>query len=116
MKLCSIAVLLVALVGCSKGGSDAGTLSSGGRVVVEVTKKGYKPTAWRAHAGDALTLVITRTEDTECGRYVKVPGVEGQTELPIGQPVEIPMTMPSDGELVFTCGMGMMRGVVTVAN
>jgi plastocyanin domain-containing protein len=85
------------------------------QIAIAVSRKGYQPASLTAEAGERLTLVFSRSEDVECGRLVKVPGVPGETELPVGQPVAIPVTMPADGELVFTCGMDMFRGVVTVA-
>src|SRR5262245_40251395 len=81
---------------------------AGRTIAINVSHKGYAPAKASARAGEALVLVFTRTEDVECGQFVKVPGVAGQTELPVGKPVAIPVTMPADGELVFTCGMDMM--------
>jgi plastocyanin domain-containing protein len=83
-------------------------------VAIKVSDQGYQPASFTAEAGEKLTLVFTRTMDVECGQFVKVPGVPGQTELPVGKPVPIKLTMPAKGELVFTCGMDMMRGVIKV--
>ena len=125
MSLRCTAILLVFCVGavaCDKKspGQDKSkaTAPADGvrRIAIEVTKKGYKPGSTKASGGEKINLVFTRTEDTECGRYIKVQGVEGQSELPINQPVTIPVVMPKTGELVFTCGMDMMRGVVAVTS
>ena len=98
------------------GSATLTTLADGTRqLAIQVSKKGYRPATAAARAGERLTLTFTRTEDFECGRYVKVQGLDGQTELPVGTPVAIAVTMPADGELVFTCGMDMLRGVVAVA-
>jgi hypothetical protein len=35
-------------------------------------------------------------------------------DLPLQRPVEIPVIMPADGQLVFTCGMKMFEGRVAV--
>lgn len=85
------------------------------RVEIAVTKKGYQPSTLEAGAGENLVLVFTRTEDFACGQYITVQGTEIKAELPVGQAVEVPVTMPEDGELVFACGMDMMHGIVTVS-
>lgn len=111
----------LALGACKDKGEDEGTQTpaattvDGKRAVaIEVGKTGFQPDAIEASAGEALVLEFTRTADTECGRYVKVADGE-QVELPMNEPVAIPVTMPTDGELRFACGMDMMTGVVKVA-
>jgi plastocyanin domain-containing protein len=111
---------VLALAACK---ADAGTppavaavAADGSRqIAIKVDHKGYTPAKTKAKAGEALTLVFTRTEDVACGQYVKVPGTPGQTELPVGKAVPVKLTMPTTGELVFTCGMDMFRGVIAVA-
>jgi plastocyanin domain-containing protein len=81
---------------------------------IEVGKAGYQPDAIEAKAGEELMLEFTRTADTECGRYIKVADGE-KVELPMNEPVAIALTMPTDGEVRFACGMDMWTGVVKVA-
>jgi plastocyanin domain-containing protein len=104
--------------GAGKKAADvtAGTVNDKGerRVPVEVGKEGYSPDEIAAKAGEKLVLVFTRTFDTECGRYVKVAGGEAK-ELPLNQPVEIPVDVPQTGVVKFVCGMGMMTGQVIIA-
>jgi len=84
------------------------------RVPIEVRKTGYVPNTLAADAKEEIVLVFKRVEDTACGRFIKVIGTDLEAELPMNQPVEIPVTMPDSGEIVFACGMDMMHGVVTV--
>ena len=84
------------------------------RVAIQVRKTGYVPNTLAAEAKEEIVLVFKRVEDTECGRFIKVKGTDIKAELPLNQPVEIPVTMPESGELMFTCGMDMMHGIVTV--
>jgi plastocyanin domain-containing protein len=98
-----------------KGAAPATTSADGTRTfAIEVGKSGYQPDAIEAKAGESLVLQFTRTADTECGRYIKVADGE-QVELPMNEPVAVPLTMPADGEVRFACGMDMMTGVVKVA-
>ena len=56
-------------------------------------------------------LVFTRTVEGECLAQLKAP--DGKLhELPMGKPVEIPVTVPASGELAFACGMDMYTGVI----
>jgi plastocyanin domain-containing protein len=128
-KLLTLALLLAIPLGaCNKGGDSgeagkkpagitAGTVNDKGerRVPVEVGKQGYVPEEIAAKAGEKLVLVFTRTYDTECGRYVKLAGGEAK-ELPLNQPVELPVDVPQSGAVKFVCGMDMMTGQVVVAS
>jgi len=122
------AALAFAACGKDKGNSGRKPVSESGpksapasnadgrRVEIEVKKTGYVPARVEAAASEKLLLVFTRTEETECGRYVKVGGDTKTTELPLNEPVEIAFTMPAKGEAPFTCQMDMMKGVLAVAN
>lgn len=80
---------------------------------IRVDEKGYHPPSSPARAGEKLVLAFTRTAESECVHHVLVDGKS--TELPLNQRVEIPVTMPAAGQLVFTCGMKMYEGRVAVA-
>lgn len=82
-------------------------------IEIRVDEKGYNPPSVPAKAGEQLLLAFTRTTESECVRQVIVDGKT--TELPLNQRIEIPVTMPATGDLVFTCGMKMFEGRVTVA-
>jgi plastocyanin domain-containing protein len=86
------------------------------RIPIEVRNTGYVPDKLAAEAGEDLVLAFTRVDDIECGRYVKVQGTDIRAELPLNQTVEIRVKMPVTGELVFSCGMDMMRGVLSVGS
>lgn len=81
-------------------------------IEIKVDDKGYHPAAAPARAGEKLILAFTRTADSECVAQVIVQ--DKLTDLPMNKRVEIPVTMPADGELVFTCGMKMFEGQVSV--
>jgi Cu+-exporting ATPase len=129
----AIVALLSALAACGAKKDDAPSPASGTtattpapknhlppaapgarRVPIEVRKTGYVPNTLQAASKENLVLVFTRIEDTECGRFIKVKGTSLEAELPLHQPVDVPVTMPESGELIFACGMDMMHGVITV--
>ena len=124
MKFAVVALALCAVVACKKAESTkkntaapvtAGTVAPDGTraIPVAVKKVGYEPDAITAKPGEKLKLVFTRVEDTECGAQVKV--ADGKLfDLPLGQPVEIPLTAPASGKVEFICGMDMMTGVIVV--
>lgn len=123
MRLAVLVVAVLSGVPACQGERPAAEAAPAGKpaapagprqIAIQVSEKGYSTTRLEARPGEKLTLVFTRTDETECGRYVKVPGVAGQTELPVGKPVALPLTMPAKGEVAFTCGMDMMRGTIVV--
>ena len=81
-----------------------------GRVAVTVDGSGYHPERIHARAGQALTLVFTRTADSACAEEVVFPDLNIRRQLPLNQPVEIPVTAQAD--VRFACGMDMMRGAI----
>ena len=123
-----IAVAL-GLVGCSKDGGSkdsgkdskkpaaaattTGTVSADGvrRISIEAGKEGYVPDKIVGKPGEKLMLVFTRTVDGECLAELKTP--DGKlVVLPKGSPVEVPVTVPQDGEVRFACGMDMFTGSI----
>ncbi len=113
-RVTCIALFSLLAIACGSDPAPKTTAAPGRRVPIEVKKTGYVPNTLDAAAGEQLVLVFTRTEDTHCGKYIAIRGQEGQTELPLNEPVEVPVTMPKTGELVFQCGMDMMHGIIAV--
>lgn len=116
-------VLTVALFGCEKKETAAkkpppatlstGTVSPQGVRTIQVNASldGYAPERIPGKPGEKLLLVFTRTSDSECVAQLKTP--DGKlVELPMNKPVEVPVTVPTDGEVKFACGMDMLSGVV----
>jgi plastocyanin domain-containing protein len=82
------------------------------RIEIHVDDKGYHPPSAPARAGEKLVLAFTRDVESECVHQVVVDGKT--TDLPLKKPVDIPVTMAATGDLVFTCGMKMWEGRVSV--
>jgi plastocyanin domain-containing protein len=86
----------------------------GRRIDIAVTRSGYTPDRVELKAGEQVTLVFTRTENTECGAEVQVPSINVKEQLPLNQPVAIPFRADKPGEVRFACGMDMMQGTLVV--
>jgi plastocyanin domain-containing protein len=97
----------------SKPPATTGAAPAGGvrKVPIDVVKDGYSPDRIPGKPGEKLNLVFTRKVDGHCYEELKTP--DGQRiALPRDKPVEIPVTVPQDGEVKFACGMDMLTGVV----
>ncbi len=121
-----LVVISLGLVACSKDDSTAkkkpapaatttstGTVGTDGvrRIAIEAGKDGYVPDKIPGKPGEKLMLVFTRTVEGECLAELKTP--DGKlTVLPMNAPVEIPVTVPADGEVRFACGMDMYFGTI----
>jgi len=82
------------------------------RIAVEANTKGYTPDKIAGKPGEKLMLVFTRTAESECISQVKVPRTAAAVDLPMNKPVEIAVTVPTTGEVTFTCGMDMFTGSI----
>lgn len=114
--------LSLALLACKKEAKEApkpeatlatGTVNAEGvrTIAIEAGPEGYKPDRIPGKPGEKLNLKFTRTVEGECLAELKTP--DGKVvPLPMNTPVEIPVTVPSDGEVKFACGMDMFFGVI----
>ncbi len=93
-----------------------GTAQSPRRVEVRVSNQGFVPSTIPGARGEALKLVISYDPSAgECGREVVLPSQNVRVTLSEKAPVEIALTLPSDGGTVgFTCGMNMLQGRIVV--
>lgn len=124
MRIWSLALVAsLALLGCKKEGADAGkqpaatevksTVGADGirRIEVTANNEGYSPDRIPGKPGEKLKLVFTRTTNADCLGELKTP--DGKlVPLPMNTPVEVDVTVPTDGEVRFACGMDMFHGVV----
>ncbi len=123
MRSLVLVLSFVSLVSCTKGKEDeskkaapppaTATVGSDGvhRVAIEANKDGYNPAKVTGKPGEKLVLVFTRTFDADCIKQLKAPDGK-MVDLPMNQPVEVPVTVPQTGEVGFACGMDMFHGVV----
>ena len=120
MVIIALGAALTAFAACKRDAPPAPrspaevVAPASGRVAISVDGEGYHPATIRAAAGRQLTLVFTRTTDECCGQQLMFPSNNLRRDLPLNQPVEVPVTVPATGSLGFTCGMNMYQGTVVV--
>ena len=82
-----------------------------------MTRHGFEPGTITVPAKQLVQLVFTRTTDATCATRVVLDPGDGKPlarDLPLGQPVELAVTFPKAGKLVYACGMDMITGVIVV--
>lgn len=88
--------------------------TNGAQQVPVVVQGGYQPADIRVRAGTPVRLLFDRRETSPCSEEVVVPdfGVKRFLAAHRITPVEFVPDRP--GTFEFTCGMGMLRGRLTV--
>lgn len=87
----------------------------GSTVKVTVSKQGFSPSTIDVEKGHKVRLEFTRTDAQNCGGTVVFPSLNIRKKLPVGKKVVVEFTPDKTGDIAFTCGMGMMKGKVVVA-
>lgn len=83
-------------------------------VAIAVTDRGFEPARVAVKKGERLKLVVTRKVEQTCATAISIPDYGVRKELPLGKPVAIVFTPKKSGEVKYTCGMGMVGGVIAV--
>ncbi len=81
---------------------------------LKVTEKGFEPNRVKVAKGEPLKLVVTRKTDATCAKEITIPGENIRAELPLEKPVTLAFTPKKSGDLKYSCGMGMIGGVIEV--
>ncbi len=87
------------------------------RIEIAVTRSGFEPGNIAVQANKPVTLVFTRKTDATCAKHVVLTLDDGkklERDLPLDKPVELAVTFPRAGKLVYACSMDMVKGVVLV--
>ncbi len=85
-------------------------------VKIRVDKDGFSPSSIEVEAGHKLNLVFNRVDKNNCGNVVVFPKLKIRKNLPVGKAVNVSLTPTEAGNITFTCGMGMMKGSLVVAD
>ena len=97
---------LALIAGCGRGGAT--------EVKVAVTDNGFEPDSVAVEHGRPATLVITRQSDGTCATEAVFRETGKRYDLPLGQPVRIPIVTTSPTTWHYACGMDMYEGKVVV--
>lgn len=83
-------------------------------VAVTVTEKGFEPSTVKVAPGEEVILNITRKTDSTCARDVLFPATKLKKELPLNKTVSINLGVLKKGDINFSCGMDMVKGIINV--
>lgn len=82
---------------------------------MQVTDKGYEPSALKVKAGEPVVLKITRKTNATCAREITVPSQKLKVDLPLDKEVTVKLSALTKGDVKFGCAMDMMIGGVITA-
>lgn len=94
--------------------SSAEIKESGLQEVKVVVKGGYDPDVIVVKRGIPVRLNFYRNETADCSDTIVFGDFKIRKPLPAFKTTAIEFTPEKEGEYVFTCGMGMMRGKLIV--
>jgi RND family efflux transporter MFP subunit len=82
--------------------------------VIEITTAGLVPAQVTVPANQVVDLVFIRRVNETCGTEVDIPDLKIRRPLPLNERVTIRLQPQPPGELSFSCGMDMLKGVIVV--
>jgi len=97
-----------------RGAARAVAGTSGVQELRVIVRGGYEPAHLVVRRGTPVRLVFNRQETDSCSEEVVLPDFGVRRFLPAFQETAVEFTPESTGTHEFTCGMGMLRGKVTV--
>jgi plastocyanin domain-containing protein len=98
----------------SRPAALAGRVAGRIQKVPVVVAGGYHAGDIRVAAGTPVQLVFDRRETSSCSEEVVMPDFGMKHYLPANRPTSMEFTPTTPGTFEFTCGMGMLRGRITV--
>lgn len=81
-------------------------------IKIMVTEKGFEPLIIKSKANEEVSLTITRTTDSTCAREMVIPSLKIKQALPLNKAVTVNLGKLQKGEIKFSCGMDMYKGVI----
>lgn len=82
--------------------------------VIEITADGLVPPRVTVPANQPVDLVFIRRVTETCGTEVELASLNIRRALPLGERVTLHLPPQPPGELSFSCGMDMLKGVIIV--
>ncbi len=84
-------------------------------VTITFQSRGYSVDNPVIRAGERITLNLVNVSGGGCLQSFTVPRYGIQTVVPVGSSQTVEFTAPAEGEVAFTCSMGMFSGTLLVA-
>lgn len=84
------------------------------REIEIVVDRGYQPSTIAIPEGERVRLRFLRKDPSPCAREVVFPSLDLRRDLPVNEPVFLDLPALPPGEVVFHCGMKMLRGTIVV--
>lgn len=97
-----------------RGGVAVAAAAGGVQEIPVTVQGGYQPAHLRVRAGVPVRLVFDRQEDSSCSEEIVIPDFGIRRFLPAFAQTPVEFTPTRPGSYEFTCGMGMLRGRLTV--
>lgn len=79
-------------------------------------KGGYQPSVIHARVGEPIRIVFSREESAPCSEHVVFPSFGKTAMLPPFEDVALELVPEHAGDYEFTCQLGMLRGLLVVAD
>lgn len=83
-------------------------------ITITASNAGYSPNKFTVQSGQPATLNIVTKNNFSCTSIFTIPSLGITKNLPPTGAIQITFTPTQPGPLIFTCGMGMFRGVINV--
>ena len=99
----------------TKRRETAVSVQEGGVQEIKITVKGgYDPDVLIVKKGTPVRLNFYRNETADCSDTIVFSDFNIRKPLPAYQTTAVEFTPEKEGEYVFTCGMGMLKGKLIV--
>jgi plastocyanin domain-containing protein len=84
------------------------------KLKIVVSENGFEPNNLALKADIPAQITFQRVDEKNCAQEVLFTELGIRKQLPLGQEVLVEFTPSKNTNYEFTCGMGMLRGTVTV--
>jgi uncharacterized protein len=81
---------------------------------IYITSSGYSPNYIQVKKGEKVTLKVTNDDAYSCASAFRIPSLGLGADLAPGNSQTFTFTPQEKGEILFSCSMGMYRGVIEV--
>lgn len=83
-------------------------------IEIKIGANGFSPALLEIPINKPTKIAITRDSQPNCGNKIVFPSLGISRDLPLGQTTIIELPAQPNGELLFSCGMGMYKGALVL--